>query len=142
MCNLKGANGTLGPSYPNPLCTSGRSQPPQCPRQQVRVHDVGGEQRSQPPPRPVEIAAAPPPSSAGASAQRPHIFMFLQDDLGHDDVAFNGNKVNLDVTSHITAAAEEGIVLKRHYVHWHCSPTRRSFLTGKRTLCVWVCVHG
>ena len=26
----------------------------------------------------------------------------------------------------ITAAANDGIILKRHYVHWHCSPTRRS----------------
>ena len=60
--------------------------------------------------------------------------MFLQDDLGHDDVAFNGNDVNIDVTGNITAAAKEGIVLQRHYVHWHCSPTRRSFLTGRLPL--------
>ena len=50
----------------------------------------------------------------------------LQDDLGYDDVAFNGNDANLDVTGNITAAAREGVVLERHYVHWHCSPTRRS----------------
>lgn len=24
-----------------------------------------------------------------------------------------------------------GVVLANHYVHWHCSPTRRSFLTGR-----------
>ena len=46
---------------------------------------------------------------------------FLQDDLGHDDVSFtNGNPVNMDVTGNITAAAKEGIILKRHYIHWHC----------------------
>merc|ERR1719253_695967 len=27
--------------------------------------------------------------------------------------------------------AKEGIVLTHHYTHWHCSPTRRSFLTGR-----------
>lgn len=64
----------------------------------------------------------------------PHVFMFLQDDLGYDDVAFNGNEVNADVTAHITAAANEGIILTRHYVHWHCSPSRRSFLTGRLPL--------
>ena len=61
--------------------------------------------------------------------------MFLQDDLGFDDVSFtNGNPVNMEVTANITAAAKEGIVLKRHYVHWHCSPTRRTFLTGRLPL--------
>jgi hypothetical protein len=55
-------------------------------------------------------------------------------DLGYDDVAFHGNKVNADVTKSITAAAAEGIVLTRHYVHWHCSPSRRSFLTGRLPL--------
>uniref|UniRef100_A0A7S3LSJ3 Sulfatase N-terminal domain-containing protein n=1 Tax=Aplanochytrium stocchinoi TaxID=215587 RepID=A0A7S3LSJ3_9STRA len=27
--------------------------------------------------------------------------------------------------------ANEGIILDRHYAHWHCSPSRRSFLTGR-----------
>ena len=65
---------------------------------------------------------------------KPHIFLVLEDDLGHDDVAFNGNAVNLDVTGNFTAAARAGIILKRHYVHWHCSPTRRSLLTGRLPL--------
>lgn len=45
-----------------------------------------------------------------------------------------GNEANLDVTHHITAAAHEGIILQRHYTHWHCSPSRRSFLTGRLPL--------
>ena len=69
-----------------------------------------------------------------ARPTRPHLFVFLQDDLGYDDVAYNGNDANLDVTGNITAAAREGVVLKRHYVHWHCSPTRRSLLTGRLPL--------
>ena len=32
VCNLKGANGTLGVSYPNPLCTSGRPAAPPIPK--------------------------------------------------------------------------------------------------------------
>jgi len=72
-------------------------------------------------------APTPPPFPA----PRPHILMVLQDDLGHDDVAFNGNSVNMDVTGNITALANEGLILKRHYVHWHCSPTRRTALTGR-----------
>jgi arylsulfatase A-like enzyme len=31
----------------------------------------------------------------------------------------------------ITSLANEGVILTNHYVHWHCSPTRRSFLTGR-----------
>lgn len=49
-------------------------------------------------------------------------------------MAFYGNDVNLDVTGNITAAAREGVILERHYVHWHCSPTRRSVLTGRLPL--------
>lgn len=45
-----------------------------------------------------------------------------------------GNEFNTDITGNITAAAREGIVLDRHYVHWHCSPTRRTFLTGRLPL--------
>lgn len=45
-----------------------------------------------------------------------------------------GNLVNLAITGNITAAAKAGIILTRHYVHWHCSPTRRTFLTGRLPL--------
>jgi len=69
-----------------------------------------------------------------SNPKQPHIFVVLQDDLGHDDVAFYGNTVNLDVTGNITQAAQEGIILHRHYAHWHCSPTRRSFITGRLPL--------
>eukprot|EP00912_Choanoflagellata_sp_UC4_P001011 UC4_evm3s622 len=38
------------------------------------------------------------------------------------------------VTRNVTQIANEGIILERHYVHWHCSPTRRSFLSGRLPL--------
>ena len=121
VCNLKGANGTLGVSYPNPLCTSGRPAAPPIPK-------CPG---AQPPRRQPGFVEAP---TEQTDQKLPHVFMFLQDDLGYDDVAFHGNDVNLDVTRHITAAAKTGIILRRHYVHWHCSPSRRSFLTGRLPL--------
>ena len=114
-CNLKPVGSV---QYKNELCVSGLAPPPpppKCPGQR-------------PPPKAKARAALL------HGAPRPHVFMFLQDDLGHDDVAFYGNKVNADVTNSITAAASQGIVLNRHYVHWHCSPTRRTFLTGRLPL--------
>ena len=131
VCNLKGAS--LGVSYPNTKCVSGRASPapspapPSCPGARPRPSS------SSSPATATALTAAR--RLAGASNKKqPHIFMFLQDDLGYDDVAFNGNEVNHDVTANITAAAKEGIVLKRHYVHWHCSPSRRTFLTGRLPL--------
>ena len=65
------------------------------------------------------------------SAPKPHLISILQDDLGWYDsgvhnpaaVAWSGNITNL--------AHEEGVILSYHYSHWHCSPSRRSFLTGR-----------
>ena len=34
-------------------------------------------------------------------------------------------------TKNLTGLINEGILLTNHYTHWHCSPTRRSFLTGR-----------
>jgi hypothetical protein len=114
-CNLKNVS-EIGANYNDPNTTSGRRPPPPAPK-------CPGQR---PPPK---------TSTATKATKLPHILMFLQDDLGHDDVSFtNSNPVNMDVTANITAAAKEGIVLKRHYVHWHCSPTRRTFLTGRLPL--------
>lgn len=65
------------------------------------------------------------------AAKKPHLVFILQDDLGWYDVAFNGNTNNSDVSGNLTSLAADGIVLRRHYVHWHCSPTRRSFFSGR-----------
>lgn len=79
--------------------------------------------------------ALPPPSAAQATApsvagSKPHIIHIMQDDLGFydsgihnpDAVAWSGN---------ISELAREGIVLQHMYTHWHCSPSRRSFLSGR-----------
>jgi arylsulfatase A-like enzyme len=120
-------------------CTSGRVPlvPPVCP---VYLHDdnaVYGLSATNhsvwtlKDGQPVPAARA---AADSASKKQPHIFIILQDDLGHDDISFYGNSYNLDVTGNITAAAKEGVILNRHYVHWHCSPTRRSVLTGRLPL--------
>eukprot|EP00040_Diaphanoeca_grandis_P032979 m.200923 g.200923 ORF g.200923 m.200923 type:complete len:656 (-) comp32783_c0_seq1:107-2074(-) len=70
-------------------------------------------------------------ASLSVLAAKPHLVFILQDDLGHDDIAFNGNTNASYISSNISNLAREGIVLKRHYVHWHCSPTRRSFISGR-----------
>jgi len=141
MCNLKQ---TVGESYNcgEDVCLAGALKPPPAPQKcpgggaPSQVGGVGNgafrhlEYQ-------VEDGEEVPPARAAALLNgevQPHVFIFLQDDLGHDDVAFYGNNVNLDVTGNITAAANEGVILDRHYVHWHCSPTRRSVLTGRLPL--------
>ena len=77
---------------------------------------------------------------AAAAGPKPHIIFFLQDDLGHHNVAFNADRTDWPsadvaaVSSNTSALAREGIILDRHYTHWHCSPTRRSLLTGRLPL--------
>jgi len=69
-----------------------------------------------------------------AGSVKPNIVFILQDDLGHYDTGIYGNKEAEAVTTHITSLSKEGVILNNHYVHWHCSPTRRSFLTGRLPL--------
>ena len=63
-------------------------------------------------------------------AMPPNFVFILQDD-GHHWLTMNGNPDKKDIDPSITALAKEGIVLDNHYTHWHCSPTRRSFITGR-----------
>jgi len=61
---------------------------------------------------------------------RPHVLFLLHDDAGHHEVGWT-NPARLNVTGNITQLARDGIILTRHYTHYHCSPTRRSLLTGR-----------
>ncbi len=65
-----------------------------------------------------------------ATATKPHLISILQDDLGYWDSGVYNNDA-IDWSGNITALAKSGIVLNHHYAHWHCSPSRRSFLTGR-----------
>eukprot|EP00039_Didymoeca_costata_P032539 m.38245 g.38245 ORF g.38245 m.38245 type:complete len:539 (+) comp9412_c0_seq2:2-1618(+) len=64
------------------------------------------------------------------AGSKPHLVMVLQDDLGHHDVGFNNEQMS-SLTPNIDNVAKSGIILTNHLVHFHCSPTRRSFITGR-----------
>ena len=66
-----------------------------------------------------------------AAPASPHVLFILQDDLGKYDTLIGGNEAAAHTSGNVTELAREGILLNRHYVHWHCSPSRRSFLTGR-----------
>eukprot|EP01063_Lacrimia_lanifica_P025760 TRINITY_DN3371_c0_g1_i2.p1 TRINITY_DN3371_c0_g1~~TRINITY_DN3371_c0_g1_i2.p1 ORF type:complete len:532 (+),score=153.21 TRINITY_DN3371_c0_g1_i2:95-1690(+) len=76
--------------------------------------------------------------SAGAvqAGPAPHLVFILADDLGwHDTSVFGDQSPETRAATHnMTALADEGVRLSHHYVHWHCSPTRRTFLSGRTPL--------
>jgi len=64
------------------------------------------------------------------AAPKPNLFFFLADDLGYYDMGFTGNRhVHTPYIDNLVA--KESAVLTRHYVFVFCSPTRRSFLSGR-----------
>jgi arylsulfatase A-like enzyme len=62
-------------------------------------------------------------------AKQPHIVFILADDLGYNDVGFNGS--NEILTPELDKLAESAVVLKSMYVQPVCSPTRAAFLSGR-----------
>ena len=101
VCHLKNSG---GPSYDcGPLCEAAALAPPPpaptCPRTtstkaDPRLGDKAGD-------------SSTTTTTMTTTSAPPHIFVILQDDLGHDDVSFHGNTANDDVTGNITAAAKE-----------------------------------
>ncbi|MGY6648216.1 sulfatase-like hydrolase/transferase [Wenyingzhuangia sp. IMCC45574] len=68
----------------------------------------------------------------GACAQdkRPNILVILCDDLGYNDVGFNGSKDIL--TPNLDQLAHAGVIMTAGYVaHPFCGPSRTSIMTGK-----------
>ncbi|UCD27904.1 MAG: sulfatase-like hydrolase/transferase, partial [Planctomycetota bacterium] len=61
-------------------------------------------------------------------APRPHILIFLADDLGFKDVSYHGGQIQ---TPHIDKIAKAGVRLEQFYVQPVCSPTRSSLMTGR-----------
>src|SRR6188508_2728270 len=63
-----------------------------------------------------------------AGAPRPNIVILLSDDMGWDQVGFNGNK---EVpTPNIDSIAREGVKMTQFYVQPVCSPSRSCIMTG------------
>jgi arylsulfatase I/J len=68
-------------------------------------------------------------SRAAVKAPRPNIVFFLSDDMGWDQVGFNGGK---EVpTPNIDRIAREGVKLTQFYVQPVCTPSRSCLMTGR-----------
>ena len=86
-----------------------------------------------PPPGPCVPVVRPPKSTpaplpSGRTTQ-PHLVSILVDDLGFYGSSIRGD--NLSHTPTLTELRSQGILLDRHHTYLWCSPTRRSFLTGR-----------
>ena len=77
---------------------------------------------------PVDRPPAPPPSTV-PRAQRPHIVTVLVDDLGFDDTQIHNSESAF--TPELGRLKAAGITLQRLHAFMWCSPTRRSFLSGR-----------
>ena len=78
----------------------------------------------------VPVAAGPSLHcrSTGAPA-RPHVFMFMADDLGFLDVSYAGS--TLVSTPHLDALAQHATILSHFRAPTWCAPSRAAFLTGR-----------
>lgn len=63
-----------------------------------------------------------------SAAGRPHVVIFLADDLGWADVGYHGSEIR---TPNIDRLAREGTQLDRFYSFPVCSPTRSALMTGR-----------
>jgi arylsulfatase A-like enzyme len=67
-------------------------------------------------------------AQSAATSPKPHIILFVSDDMGWNEVGYHGSKI---ATPHIDRLAKEGMQLNRFYVHPICSPTRTALMTGR-----------
>jgi arylsulfatase A-like enzyme len=65
---------------------------------------------------------------AGEPAPRPHVVIFLADDLGWNDVGYHGGSI---ATPNIDRLAGAGVRLEQFYVQPVCTPTRAALMTGR-----------
>ncbi len=65
--------------------------------------------------------------SAHAADSKPNVLIILADDLGFNDVGYNGSIIR---TPALDELASQGIVLDHFYAHPYCSPTRSALMTG------------
>ena len=65
------------------------------------------------------------------SVSQPNVVFILVDDMGFDDVGYNGSEI---ATPNLDQMAAAGMILDRNYVYPICSPTRAGLLTGHNPL--------
>ena len=64
----------------------------------------------------------------GSQSQKPNIVIILPDDLGWNDVGYQGSFIR---TPHLDRLAAGGAIMTQHYVMPSCTPSRVSLITGK-----------
>ena len=74
---------------------------------------------------------APAPLPAGIK-KAPHLISILVDDLGFDDLRSHDlHPGQPSFSPTVDALVKDGVLLNRHHTYMWCSPTRRSFITGR-----------
>ena len=73
--------------------------------------------------------------SVALEKNHPNIVFMLADDMGWNEVGFNGG--NKELTPHIDKLRNEGLSLTQFYVHAVCAPSRAAFLTGRYPFRTW-----
>ena len=81
------------------------------------------------------LASATLANASPVDGSKPNIIFILSDDMGWNELAFNGGDAKL--TPHITKLRNEGVSLNQFYVHAVCAPTRAAFLTGRYAFRTW-----
>jgi arylsulfatase A-like enzyme len=70
-------------------------------------------------------------SAVGVQAKQPNIVFILADDLGYQDVGFNGSQ--WFETPNLDALAKESVVFENASMYPTCSPSRAALLTGRHS---------
>lgn len=98
--------------------------PVRVPTERTRV-DIG-------PPR--DVVWQQGPARAPASKRKPNILLIVADDLGYNDVSFNGGGVagGLVQTPNIDSIGHDGVSFAQGYAgHGTCAPSRAALMTGR-----------
>lgn len=79
----------------------------------------------------VLLALSAAANATATGAAPPNIIIIVADDLGWNDVGFNGSEIH---TPNLDALARGGVRLSRFYVQSSCSPTRAELMSGHSAL--------